>query len=628
MENSVSQLVTPISHAIGCATLILLIVSCGGGGGSDDAPNPPPQPITYSIQVNSTTVGDAASLRMFVGISVNWQFSASPTSTNNVSYSIRPTSTGLRVDSATGSAAPGTSINTVLRHKCSAVGSATISATLNVGGASQTIEGSVECTERVLLEFYQGPRIAGIQLDRNESGWTRTIDRVVYAEVEDEEGMLQDLQLRLGVNRKTFVTVVSEHGEEEDLDAELSFSGSSETITVDFVNSTTLPPDESRNRPNYLTRLVFDVDGDNLRNVGDMQIQVNSPTVTGGVANTSLVELGNNSVPHFNLVIVPIRAAHGSYTASDLDVYLNPVRDTLPIGDLSYRVRAPFDMRNTAWDFESDPQDTPLHDLFDLWIEESNREEFYHGIFTENEESNFCGIAFIGLKVGMTQESTTRCSNNTMAHEIGHNLSLMHAPGCGAEDRDPDPNFPYSDGSIGTESGWFMLARRSVGREGITTVRHFDLMSYCSDTFVSQYSYGRAFDYWTVEGTVASVTKSDIEPIEASIDALEGKSWAITGQVTKNGGWSVSRMTKVDREPHVFWNRLTDYKLSLQHIPSGLILHEEPIYPGEIAHSKEDQKLWGTRIPYFDVDPLLLLITDTGGNVLLSEPLVVDPQGR
>ena len=73
-----------------------------------------------------------------------------------------------------------------------------------------------------------------------------------------------------------------------------------------------------------------------------------------------------------------------------------------------------------------------------------------------------------------------------MAHELGHNLSLFHAP-CGA--RDLDPSFPETDGSIGTWGYDF----REDGR--IVPPSRRDLMSYCSPGWISDYHFTNALRY-------------------------------------------------------------------------------------------------------------------------------------
>ncbi len=75
-----------------------------------------------------------------------------------------------------------------------------------------------------------------------------------------------------------------------------------------------------------------------------------------------------------------------------------------------------------------------------------------------------------------------------IAHELGHNMSLVHAP-CGGAGR-PDPAFPYGDGSSGAWGYGF--------RDGGSLVHPStpDVMSYCSDPhWISDYHFTKALRF-------------------------------------------------------------------------------------------------------------------------------------
>ena len=76
----------------------------------------------------------------------------------------------------------------------------------------------------------------------------------------------------------------------------------------------------------------------------------------------------------------------------------------------------------------------------------------------------------------------------TIAHELGHNLSLPHAP-CGSA-RDPDPGYhPYPDGSIGAGGYDFRGGGRLIGQN------YKDLMSYCRPYWLSDYNFTNALRF-------------------------------------------------------------------------------------------------------------------------------------
>ena len=76
---------------------------------------------------------------------------------------------------------------------------------------------------------------------------------------------------------------------------------------------------------------------------------------------------------------------------------------------------------------------------------------------------------------------------STVAHELGHNLSLRHAP-CGGAAR-PDRLFPYPDGSTGAWGYDFRDGGRLVGPSTP------DLMSYCNPEWISDYHFANALRF-------------------------------------------------------------------------------------------------------------------------------------
>ncbi len=96
------------------------------------------------------------------------------------------------------------------------------------------------------------------------------------------------------------------------------------------------------------------------------------------------------------------------------------------------------------------------------------------------------GVAYVG---GTTSASVPDAW--VMAHELGHNLSLWHAP-CGGP-ANVDPDYPYEDGSIGA---WGYDHR---GDSLIDKDRAKDLMTYCRPEWVSDYHFEKAVRYRTAE---------------------------------------------------------------------------------------------------------------------------------
>ena len=110
------------------------------------------------------------------------------------------------------------------------------------------------------------------------------------------------------------------------------------------------------------------------------------------------------------------------------------------------------------------------------------------------------GVAFLPGRAGFSVPRS-----GTIAHELGHNLGLHHAPCGGAGD--PDPSFPHPDGSVGA---WgYDFARGELVRPSTP-----DLMSYCGPPDgISDYHFANAlryrlFDALAEAETVASASAS------------------------------------------------------------------------------------------------------------------------
>ena len=77
--------------------------------------------------------------------------------------------------------------------------------------------------------------------------------------------------------------------------------------------------------------------------------------------------------------------------------------------------------------------------------------------------------------------------SGVIAHEMGHNMSLSHAPCGGAAG--PDPAFPYMDGATGAWGYDFRDGGRLVGPE------EKDLMGYCGPDGISDYHFTKALNF-------------------------------------------------------------------------------------------------------------------------------------
>jgi len=83
-----------------------------------------------------------------------------------------------------------------------------------------------------------------------------------------------------------------------------------------------------------------------------------------------------------------------------------------------------------------------------------------------------------------------------MAHELGHNFNRQHAP-CGVSPS--DPNYPYPNARLG-DFGWDPQVAgggKVLSWPGgwVVPATSFDVMSYCQDEWISEYTYRAILNY-------------------------------------------------------------------------------------------------------------------------------------
>jgi hypothetical protein len=154
--------------------------------------------------------------------------------------------------------------------------------------------------------------------------------------------------------------------------------------------------------------------------------------------------------------------------------HVEVTRTLLPIGDMEVSVHDTFytDSNLTT----DNGWQAYLREVRVLWTMEG-RMGYYYGVVQLPAGSAWGGLGYIDG----THVSVGATNPDTYAHEIGHNMTLRHAP-CGGAGS-PDPGFPSSHGSIG---GWgydLQLSRL------ISPSQYKDLMGYCSPNWVSDYHF-------------------------------------------------------------------------------------------------------------------------------------------
>jgi PKD repeat protein len=101
----------------------------------------------------------------------------------------------------------------------------------------------------------------------------------------------------------------------------------------------------------------------------------------------------------------------------------------------------------------------------------------YYGYVGVSYGSGIAGIGYIGQEAATGRDD----SQETVAHELGHNMGRQHAP-CGGV-AGPDQSYPYAGAKIGS---WGYDA---TNKQLLNPASYTDLMGYCNPAWTSDYNY-------------------------------------------------------------------------------------------------------------------------------------------
>ena len=214
--------------------------------------------------------------------------------------------------------------------------------------------------------------------------------------------------------------------------------------------------------------------------------------VTRRIPEEGRLALDVRRMPIFHLTVIPflapvrpdsavLDAAEGMAADPGGHELLEDTHVLLPVGELNVTAHAPVvSTSNDTWDLAGQ-------------IGAIRRIEGDRGHHVGLVGEGFDGPAYgwIGGRISVSWLNPV-----TLAHELGHNMHLYHAP-CG-DAGGPDPSFPYRDGSVGVWGYDF--------RAGSLVSPFFaDVMSYCGPHWISDYHFSNALGYRLLdEGGAAS----------------------------------------------------------------------------------------------------------------------------
>ena len=160
-----------------------------------------------------------------------------------------------------------------------------------------------------------------------------------------------------------------------------------------------------------------------------------------------------------------------------------------------------------------------MGDLVFLRIAEGER-GYYYGAMMLGEDAIWDGLGQFGYPASIGQADP-----GTLAHELGHNMDLRHAP-CGGATA-ADLAYPYNEGVIGA---WgYDFDREHV----VSASLYKDLMGYCEPRWISDYHFARAMGFRLFREALVMGNARANAPAEASAAGTDG--WQ-AGPVNRSGG--------------------------------------------------------------------------------------------
>ncbi len=230
-----------------------------------------------------------------------------------------------------------------------------------------------------------------------------------------------------------------------------------------------------------------------------------------------------------NLVLVPLATNGATGRVPDTTTLRRTLARLFPLeaNRIIISVRAPFTLSTTQV-VNGTQWRSALNELQQLWASEGQGRHYFGmvanrdflrgtgGIGYQNTSSSRPWLVGMGLDedaLGLEQALLT------LAHELGHNWSLPHAP-CG-EVSDYDEYYPYPNATLGSNSPVFESDSDRDGTVGPLAVYFpsapylYDLMSYCRSQGFSDYNYTK------VQGFLSSFSYPSVAPYTSERTLLD-----------------------------------------------------------------------------------------------------------
>lgn len=200
-------------------------------------------------------------------------------------------------------------------------------------------------------------------------------------------------------------------------------------------------------------------------------------------------------------VLQTVNGLQGDVTNANKAGYLAAAMRMHPLATFDADLRAPLITNAPAVDDNSGTAWTQILNELKAARTSDGNARYYYGVVKPSYSNGIAGIGYVGLPVAIGWDNPG--ADQVAAHEWGHNWGRQHAP-CGGAGN-PDVNYPYANGVIGVYGF-------DVEAQTIKPPTDSDLMGYCNNEWISDYTYTGVLEYRGTHADVQTAFAQAIQP--------------------------------------------------------------------------------------------------------------------
>jgi major membrane immunogen (membrane-anchored lipoprotein) len=277
----------------------------------------------------------------------------------------------------------------------------------------------------------------------------------------------------------------------------------------------------------------------------------------------------------FRITVVPSRH-RGVLPGLSSEALLAEVKQMMPVADaIDIQTHAPITISG----------ELSSGNVWEQWIEQvvalrmaEGSKRYYYGLANAGFDAAYGGLGYVPATPGGNWPVSVGGDwpddgPNIAAHEIGHNWGRYHAPCAVSANNGLDPNWPkdskYAEAAIGV---WGI----DVFAKTIKDTNKKDVMSYCDNTWVSDYNYNAILEFRAAEPTIPANPAPNPEAMVL----------LATGRINAQEQATLNPVVVLDTTPTP--TLPGPYTLEVRD-DQGKIIASQPFAPADLGHGIEQR---------------------------------------